>query len=104
MELSKNLTTDTTNMGLEAKAWYAMKHHVIMQEMKMATMEAVHTLVPHDPTTTLELGVSYHGGANADGHGGAIAVNLHLIAGLGWRVLIVDFGWPSLGVSNFEGF
>jgi hypothetical protein len=98
VQSSKNLTADTTNMGLEAKAWYAMKYHVIMQEIKMATTAAVHTLVPHDPAATLELGVSCHGGANADGHGGAItsghevAVDLHLIADLGWHVLIADFG------------
>jgi hypothetical protein len=87
-----------------------MKHKVIMQEMEMAmamAAAAVHNLVPRDPATTLEPGVSCRG-ANAGGHRGDIAsghvADLHLIAVLGWCVLIASFGWSFLSVSNFAGF
>jgi hypothetical protein len=37
VQVSKIFMTDTTNMGPEAKVWYAMKRRAIMQEMKVAT-------------------------------------------------------------------
>jgi hypothetical protein len=69
-------------------------------------MEKVASVVP-TPTVTRGAIAGRHGGAIAGEHRGADILHLiadrgyNVIAGLECHVLILDFEWPFLGVSNF---
>jgi hypothetical protein len=50
---SKILTADSSNLCVEAKAWYAMKSRCIMEEMKMA-MAAANTPTLEEATILVD--------------------------------------------------